>query len=106
MYFDSEKSFLNGHRTEDYFMCQLNYTNDEGKSTPFISYVIRPDGVTSGSLGATPSGNGAVTIPRDEWIKMVTILDYDNNKWYVYLVDKTGNATNVTSGNYLPAHAL
>ncbi len=100
LYFDSEKSFINGRRDEDYFMCQMCYVNDAGKTVQFIPYVIRPDGVTAVSLSSTPSGNGVLTLPRNEWIKMVTMMDYDNNKWYTYLVKEDGTQTNVTSGNY------
>ena len=100
LYFDSDESFVNGSRKEDYFMCQLFYPNDTSGSTSFVAYVIRPDGITSGSINNTPSGNGALTLQRDEWIKMVTVIDYDSNKWYVYLKEADGTVTNITSANY------
>ena len=100
LYFDSDESFVNGRRDEDYFMCQLYYPNDTSGLTSFIAYVIRPDGITSVSLNSAPTGNGILTLPRDEWIKLITVIDYDNNKWYVYLKEADGTVTNITSANY------
>ncbi len=88
-YLDSKKSLI-----ADGAHLQAQITNPN----QFVPYVIKNDGFYVSSTAAEPMSD--VSVPRDEWFKVLTVFDYDNLTFNVKLVTNDGTVTNLRTGKY------
>ena len=88
-YLDSKKS-LQGEGA--YLQMQITNPNQ------FVPYAIKADGFYHNSTSGTPLTS--LSVPRDEWFNVLTIIDYENGKWSVVVVKDDGSATTIRNGNY------
>ncbi len=90
-YLDGAESFVD----KGYLQCQLLQGST---SSQFVPYVMKPDGFYRTAMQTTPTT--ACELPRNEWFKVMIVLDYDNNTWYTNLITANGTVTKVTNGTY------
>ena len=92
LYF-SDESMVDG----GYFMLQLTPNG----SSAFISCIIKPDGLYRTLSATTPSY--AMSLPRNEWLKLIVLIDYDSSKWSVSIAKTDGTVLSAVISSSWPA---